>query len=70
MAEEVYKILQSRLRKQAQHDSTCNNQYDCEGCRQSKHQAEECTKKKRPSTSGEVNFEVFYFDTQRFDEFF
>lgn len=53
MAEEVYKILQSRLRKQAQHDSTCSNQYDCEGCRQSKQQAEECTKKKRPSTSGE-----------------
>ena len=59
MADEVYKILQSRLRKQAQHDnSTCGDQYDCEGCRQAAKQqiTDDSAKRKRPnSTGGEVN---------------
>jgi len=54
MAEEVYKILQSRLRKQAQHNhSACGDQYECDGCRRAKQQLEDSTKRKRPSSSGE-----------------
>ena len=47
MADEVYKILQSRLRKQAQQD-TCNDPFDCDGCRIGK--TEDQGKRKRPSS--------------------
>lgn len=52
MAEEVYKILQSRLRKQAQQD-TCGDQNDCEGCKQAKQQIDDSGRRKRPSSTGE-----------------
>jgi len=55
MAEEVYKILQGRLRsKQAQQDN-CGDQYDCDGCHMqhaTKHQHhEDSARRKRTSNS-------------------
>merc|ERR1719189_738016 len=58
MADEVYKILQSRLRKQAQQDDSASaiiDKFDCDGCRQAKcHQLDDphatgSNRRKRPS---------------------
>ena len=60
MAEEVYKILQGRLRLKQAQENTCGDQYDCEGCLNhvsTKQQLDESARRKRNSnsTTGEVS---------------
>ena len=63
MADEVYKILQGRLRlKQAQLDN-CGDQYDCDGCthHSTKQHLDDSARRKRTSNSnsGEVSYHSF-----------
>jgi len=54
MAEEVYKILQGRLRLKQAQENTCGDQYDCEGCLNhvsTKQQLDESARRKRNSNS-------------------